>query len=140
MTPRLYERGGAVEWATGAALVIASRARSRVGEWDESFFLYSEEVDYMERVRSSGLEIVYESAARAVHIGGEYHDNVDLSALMTSNRILYYARHHSKISTFLFRLGIIAGETMRFAIGPGHRAALLAAIRPYLEYRAVLQR
>jgi N-acetylglucosaminyl-diphospho-decaprenol L-rhamnosyltransferase len=140
MTPGLYRHGGNVEWATGAVLAVSSKARRLVGDWDESFFLYSEEVDYMERVRASGLGIVYEPQARAVHIGGEYHENTHLSALMTSNRILYFERHHNGLSTFLFRMGIIAGAILRFGLGPGHRAALAAAIRPYLEYRAVLQR
>ena len=126
--PALYERGGVVEWATGAALIVAARTRRIVGDWDESFFLYSEEVDYLERVRQSGLSINYLAQARFVHIGGEYHDNPFLSALMTKNRIRYYRRHHGRLSTALFRLSIIVGETMRFTLGPGHRAALKAAL------------
>lgn len=137
---RLYRAGGTVDWASGAALAISARTRKAVGAWDETFFLYSEEVDYMERVRRCGLKVAYEPAARAVHIGGEYHENVGLSALMTSNRIHYYGRHHGAAATFLFRLGIITGEVMRFGLGPGHRAALSAALRPYIEYRAALQR
>lgn len=136
----LYRGGGTIEWASGAALAISAATRKAVGVWDETFFLYSEEVDYMERVRRCGLKVVYEPAARAVHIGGEYHENTGLSALMTSNRIHYYERHHGAAATFLFRLGIITGEVMRFGLGPGHRAALSAALRPYLEYRAALQR
>lgn len=127
-TPQLYRRGGAVEWATGAALAVSGLARRTVGLWDESFFLYSEEVDYMERARRAGLQITYEARARAVHIGGEYHANPYLSALMTANRIHYYRRHHGPLATMLFRLAIVVGETMRFALGPGHRAALWAAL------------
>jgi GT2 family glycosyltransferase len=126
----IYRRGGHVEWATGAALCISAQARRKVGDWDETFFLYSEEVDYMERVRSSGLEVLYTVDARAVHIGGEYHENTYLSALMTANRIRYYSRHHGSLPTLIFRLGIVVGETMRAVLGPGHRAALGAAIRP----------
>lgn len=137
---KLYRAGGTIDWASGAALAISAGTRKTVGTWDETFFLYSEEVDYMERVRRCGLQVVYEPAARAVHIGGEYHANIGLSALMTSNRIHYYGRHHGAAATFLFRLGIIAGEVMRFGLGPGHRAALSAALRPDMEYRAALQR
>jgi N-acetylglucosaminyl-diphospho-decaprenol L-rhamnosyltransferase len=126
--PAIYDRGGVVEWATGAALLVGARARRVVGEWDESFFLYSEEVDYLERVRRSGLSVVYHPQAQVVHIGGEYHDNPFLSALMTKNRIRYYRRHHGRLSTALFRLSIVVGETMRFTFGPGHRAALRAAL------------
>jgi len=137
---RLYRGGGPVEWATGAALAVSAATRKAVGPWDESFFLYSEEVDYMDRVRRCGLEVAYDPAARAMHIGGEYKTNTGLSALLTANRIHYYERRHGAAATFLFRLGIIAGEAMRFGRGAGHRAALSAALRPYLEYRAPLQR
>ena len=126
--PPLYQHGGIVEWATGAALAISARARRAIGSWDESFFLYSEEVDYMARVRQSGLNVVYEVKARAVHFGGAYHENTYLSALMTTNRIRYFRRHHGPMATAVFRLAIIIGETMRFALGPGHRAALRAAL------------
>jgi GT2 family glycosyltransferase len=124
----LYARGGVIEWATGAILAIAGRARLTVGEWDESFFLYSEEVDYMERVRRNGLAVVYVPDAHAVHIGGEYHDNPFLSGLMTANRIRYFRRHHGPLATFFFRMSIVVGETMRAVLGPGHRAALRAAL------------
>ncbi len=126
--PEAYRGGGTVEWATGAAVAISARARMTVGRWDESFFLYSEEVDYLERVRRAGLKIVYEASAQAVHFGGDYHENAYLSALMTANRIRYFRRHHGALATMLFRLGIIVGQTMRFALGAGQRAALHAAL------------
>ena len=34
--PAIYDRGGLIEWATGAVLAVAARARSVVGDWDES--------------------------------------------------------------------------------------------------------
>ncbi|WFU50077.1 glycosyltransferase family 2 protein [Sinorhizobium terangae] len=128
--PKLYQQGGRIEWATGAILAISARTRRIVGDWDESFFLYSEEVDYMKRVRRSALLILYDTNARAVHIGGAYHRNPYLSALMTANRVRYYRRHHGPVATMLFRLAIIVGESMRILLGPGHRAALRAALTP----------
>jgi len=123
-----YHRDSRIEWATGAILAVSARARARVGAWDESFFLYSEEVDYLERVRRSGLAVAFAAEATATHIGGEYHDNTFLSALMTTNRIRYFRRHHGRVATAFYRLGIIVGETMRAMLGPGHRAALRAAM------------
>ena len=88
--PAIYERGGLIEWATGAVLAVAARARSVVGDWDESFFLYIEEVDYMRRVRECGFSVAYVPQAQVVHIGREYLENPRLSALhdRQSNPIL----------------------------------------------------
>jgi GT2 family glycosyltransferase len=124
----LYRDGGRIEWATGAILLITANAREAVGDWDESFFLYSEEVDYLRRVRTAGLEILYVPEALAIHIGGDYQSSDFLTALMTANRIKYYRRHHGALASALFRSGIVVGEAMRLAIGLGHRAALSAAL------------
>jgi GT2 family glycosyltransferase len=124
----VYERGADIEWATGAALAIASRARQRVGQWDESFFLYSEEVDYLARIRREGLSVRYVPSATVVHRGGDYQTNPDLSRLMTTNRIRYFARSHGRVATALFRMSIMFGEFIRIGLNPGHRAAFRAAV------------
>jgi N-acetylglucosaminyl-diphospho-decaprenol L-rhamnosyltransferase len=125
-----YDRECQIEWATGAILAVAAPARSVVGDWDESFFLYMEEVDYLRRVRECGFSVAYVPKAKAIHIGGEYSENPHLSALLTTNRIRYHRRHHGPISTAMFRLSIILGEGMRAVRGAsGHRAAVRAALK-----------
>ncbi|MDW6021570.1 glycosyltransferase [Mesorhizobium sp. BAC0120] len=124
-----YDRDCVIEWATGAILAIAARARSVVGDWDESFFLYMEEVDYLRRIREHGFSVTYVPQATAIHIGGEYSGNPSLSALLATNRIRYHRRHHGPLSTALFRLSIIVGEGIRAVRkAPGHRAAMRAAL------------
>ncbi|MCV9967685.1 glycosyltransferase family 2 protein [Pararhizobium sp. BT-229] len=126
--PSLYRDGGPIEWATGAILLVSARAREVIGDWDESFFLYSEEVDYLQRARAAGLDVLYVPTSQAVHIGGDYHSSDVLTALMTANRIKYYRRHHGALASVLFRSGIVVGEVMRLAIGTGRRSALGAAL------------
>jgi len=125
----LYHVGGSIEWATGAAMLIAAPARRRLGDWDESFFLYSEEVDYFRRLRNAGFRAVYVPDAQVVHIGGDYQRSAFLSALLTTNRIGYFARHHSVAVSFIFRLGIALGELIRSPASSVHRASLKAALR-----------
>jgi GT2 family glycosyltransferase len=126
--PRLYASSGPVEWATGAALIISAEARRRAGEWDESFFLYSEEVDYLRRVRQSGLAVHYVPQSHVLHIGGDYETSPYLSGLMTANRIRDYGRRHGYVASALFRLGAIVGEMLRIGGGPIRRATLHAAL------------
>jgi GT2 family glycosyltransferase len=127
--PAMYGQSGLIEWATGAIVAVAARARGVVGDWDESFFLYMEEVDYFRRVRECGFSVAYVPQAQSVHIGGEYSENSRLSALLAANRIRYHRRYHGPLSTALFRLSIIVGEGMRVIRGsPGHSAAMRAAL------------
>lgn len=134
----LYGREGLVEWASGSALLISSRARRAVGAWDESFFLYSEEVDYQRRARSCGFGVAYVPDAEVVHVGGECHTSPHLYALLTANRIRYFRRHHGPLSTLAFRAGIAAGEAFRFARGATHRAAFLSVIFPNWHSRHII--
>jgi len=128
--PTVYNRSGLIEWATGAILAVAARARHVVGDWDESFFLYSEEVDYQRRIRECGFSVAYVPHAQAVHTEGKHTENPDFSALLAINRIRYYRRYHGPLSTAVFRLSIIVGEGIRALIrrSPGHRAAARAAL------------
>lgn len=127
--PHFYDLPRAVDWASGAALAVSAAARSSVGAWDESFFLYSEEVDYQRRVRMQGLSVAYVPDAQAVHIGGDYQQRPRLYSILTTNRIRDYARHHGPISTALFRLAVLMGEGVRSLAGsPVHRAGMMAAL------------
>jgi len=125
-----YQRSREVDWATGAALLITPQARASVGAWDESFFLYSEEVDYQRRVRTNGLKVVYEPSACVAHIGGSYMQSPMLAALMTRNQIRYFRRHHGRVETMLFRSAIIAFGLLRAWKSRTHRAVLRAGITP----------
>jgi GT2 family glycosyltransferase len=87
--PRVYERGHAIDWATGAVMMIASACDQLVGPWDERFFLYSEEIDYAARVRSHGFRIEYLPTARAQHTGGGSGTSDELTALLAVNKIRY---------------------------------------------------
>jgi GT2 family glycosyltransferase len=125
---------GRFDWATGAILMISPSCRRRVGAWDESFFLYCEEVDYFWRARRAGFDFVYERRATCVHLSGDYRVRPHLSAIMAANRVRYHRRHHGAVSTALFRTGLAVGEAIRVLKNrdkpesPAHRAALRAAL------------
>lgn len=129
LDPAAYRSDRLIDWGSGAALAIAARARARVGQWDETFFLYSEEVDYQRRLRDAGLAVAFVAGAEVVHIGGDYRRNPDLYALLTANRIRYYARHHGPAATAAFRLAVLTGEALRcLPHSSVHGAGLLAAL------------
>lgn len=134
----VYDRSGPAEWATGSALFVSALARRVVGDWDETFFLYSEEVDYQRRMREAGFRIVYEPRSQVVHACGESGTNPRLYALMTANRIRYFARHHGMLATALFRLGIAVGQGARYWRGSVHQAGLRSALMPLKPARDFL--
>ena len=56
-----------VSYPSGAAFVIRRDVYSAVGGFDETYFLYHEDVDLGLRIHAAGWKVVYVPAARAVH-------------------------------------------------------------------------
>jgi N-acetylglucosaminyl-diphospho-decaprenol L-rhamnosyltransferase len=63
-------RARSADWILGAALAIRRQAFEAVGGFDETYFLYHEEVDLCHRLRKAGWEIHYTPVATVRHVGG----------------------------------------------------------------------
>jgi N-acetylglucosaminyl-diphospho-decaprenol L-rhamnosyltransferase len=130
--PKLYETGGPIDWASGAAVAVSPEVRARVGDWDESYFLYSEEVDYLRKVRDAGFKVIYVPESVMIHVGGDYHSNPRLSALMAANRIRYFERHHGAFAALFYRFAICLSAAIRASTGRAARAMFWASLQPWL--------
>ncbi len=128
-TPEAYRTPGEVAWATGALLVILPACRARVGPWDPSFFLYSEETDYLLRVRDAGFSVRFEPEAVAVHRGGDLHRASWLWELMTLNRVRLVAKRQGRTRTKAFWFTVLLNEVLRAPRSSNHRRAARALLR-----------
>jgi N-acetylglucosaminyl-diphospho-decaprenol L-rhamnosyltransferase len=59
-----------VDWVSGASFIVRSSVLRDVGLFDETFFLYFEEVDLCRRIRAAGYQIWYIHDVRVTHING----------------------------------------------------------------------
>jgi N-acetylglucosaminyl-diphospho-decaprenol L-rhamnosyltransferase len=62
-----------VDWVMGACMLVRRRAFDEVGPFDERYFLFSEEVDWMRRAADRGWSVVFTPHARCVHVGAAAH-------------------------------------------------------------------
>jgi N-acetylglucosaminyl-diphospho-decaprenol L-rhamnosyltransferase len=68
-----HDRTEEVDWLYGPALLVRREAADAVGLFDEDFFMFSEEVDWMTRFRRAGWSVVFFPGAEVVHVGGASH-------------------------------------------------------------------
>jgi N-acetylglucosaminyl-diphospho-decaprenol L-rhamnosyltransferase len=70
---RLYEGGQpfAVDHPLGAALMVRGTSLDQVGGFDESFFMYCEEIDLCRRIKEQGWDIYCVPGAEIVHLVGQ---------------------------------------------------------------------
>ena len=65
-TTRPYE----AEFLMGAVLLVRREAADTVGLFDEDFFMFSEETDWLYRFRQAGWKVLFTPDAEFVHVGG----------------------------------------------------------------------
>jgi GT2 family glycosyltransferase len=111
--PAAYEDRHEVDWATGAAILVSEDCERAVGDWDESYFMYSEEVDYALRIRSAGYRILYVPGAVASHAEGGSGRSDALVALLALNRVRCYAAHHGRLASAAYRVVLGLHEASR---------------------------
>ena len=92
-----------------------------VGPWDETFFLYSEEVDFALRAADHGFRLAFSPDAHAVHIGGVSRVRPELFALHCANRVRLHAMRNGAPAGSAYWLATVVGEVIRSVRPSGHR-------------------
>jgi GT2 family glycosyltransferase len=129
--PESYASSIDVDWASGAVMALSTSCVEAVGNWDESFWLYSEETDYCLRARALGYRVRYISDARAVHLEGDTHADAYLWTTLTLNRVRLYRRGHGRLSSAGFQGAVMVNEALRGLAGRrASRTALAALVKP----------
>ena len=127
---RVYDHPQVTDWAEGSTMLVSAECWRRCGQWDESFFLFSEETDFALRARDAGLVTRYVPSAHAVHLQGGSASNPALWALVATNRVRLFSRRHGRVHGAMFYLVLVAREASRALIGKRTgRAALAELIR-----------
>lgn len=100
-----------VEFVAGCCLLVPMEVFRRVGAFDDEFFLYYEDADFLVRARRAGVRIVYEPRALLFH---DESASVGTGALRvyysTRNRLYFMKKHCSGRGFALFLGYFIAGR------------------------------
>ena len=123
-----YSHPTSAAWASGAAMMISTQCSRAVGEWNEAFFLYSEETEYCLRAGDAGFKIQLEPHAEVIHIGGEMTSSPRLWAMQAWNRVRLYRSRHGRAASAAFHAGVVVNEALRAALGSKIHPAGLASV------------
>ena len=94
---------GQRDWVGGACMAFSVELWRRAGGWDESYFLYWEDVDFSQRCVQAGAQICIRHDLLVIHDEGATHGSQRSRARSTvyyyfncRNRLRYAARHLSR--------------------------------------------
>ena len=94
-----WDHGSAcdVDWVAGTFFLARRAAWDEVEGFDESFFMYLEDVDLCWRLHRAGWRVTYEPAARITHAIGRSTDQTPYRMIAAHHRSLF--RYASKTAT-----------------------------------------
>lgn len=86
-----------VPWVRGAALAIRREAFNAVGGFDETFFMYFEEVDLCHRLHNAGWQVHFAPVTTVAHIGGSstMRQRTEMTVRQYASTMHYYHKHHA---------------------------------------------
>ncbi|MEY2455049.1 MAG: hypothetical protein QOK06_143 [Acidimicrobiaceae bacterium] len=101
-----------VDWAVGAALLMRRSALDVLGGFDETFFMYVEDLEWCWRARAAGWTIRFEPSAVVRHVGNA-SGQASYGPLRTrahiNNGYRFYRRVHGPAGTMAYRALNVSG-------------------------------
>jgi GT2 family glycosyltransferase len=115
-----YDREAAVESLYGAALLVRREAAEEVGLFDESFFMFSEETDWLHRFRMAGWTVLFTPHAEVVHLGAASHGG-RLYVENLRGVLRFLAKHRGTREAERARRLLLVSLRLRALVFPGER-------------------
>jgi N-acetylglucosaminyl-diphospho-decaprenol L-rhamnosyltransferase len=109
-----------VDWLYGAALLVRREAADAVGLFDEAFFMFSEEVDWMVRFRRAGWKVLFFPGAEVVHVGGASHGG-RMYVENLRGHLRFLAKHRGPAEAERARRLLLASVRLRALLFRGER-------------------
>lgn len=120
-----------VDWVSGACFLIRRSTWEQLGGFDESYFMYAEDLDLCWRAKKAGWRVAFEPSARVMHIQGHSTAQAAYRMIVQHHRSLWMFTRRTTTGWQRALLPIVAvGLAVRAAAACGQRA-----VRGYLARR-----
>jgi len=103
----------AVDWVSGACLMVRREVIEQVGGLDENIFMYFEDNDWCLRIRKAGWKVFYVPQAEITHIGGQsLNQNPKARQAYYQSLAYFYDKHYGVIAKVLLKGGLAVYRLM----------------------------
>jgi GT2 family glycosyltransferase len=130
------------DWLSGPALLVRREAADAVGLFDEAFFMFGEETDWLTRFRRAGWKVLFFPGAEVVHVGGATHGGT-LYVENLRGHLRWFDKHRGPREAERVRRLLLWSLRLRGLLFRGERAAQYRAGAEFLasgSVRDLLQR
>jgi GT2 family glycosyltransferase len=124
-----------VDWLTGACLAVPRERFLALGGFDESFFVYNEDMAYGRAVRLAGLRQKLRTDILVPHVGGGSGEaRTRMFQMRGASMVAYVADHNPPATVQGLKLALTAGTLARSAVAAARGNKSLSA-----EHRAYVR-
>lgn len=109
-----------VDVIQGASLALRKTALEQIGVLDESFFMYSEEVDLCFRLHRAGWKLFYVPSSRVTHYGGQSSRQTagKMFLQLYQSKIHYFRKHQGKLAAMIYKGVLYLAAAVRVVLSP----------------------
>jgi N-acetylglucosaminyl-diphospho-decaprenol L-rhamnosyltransferase len=95
----------AVDWVSGACLLVRRAVIDQVGGLDENIFMYFEDADWCKRIREAGWRVMFNPQIEIVHLGGQsLAQNPAAREAYDRSLRYFYGKHYGPLARLLLGL------------------------------------
>lgn len=93
-----------VDWVSGACIMTTKEYFEKVGGFDETIFMYMEEVDLLYRAKKMQMNTYFYPKSKIVHLGSASSNGKTFPILQVYRGFLFfYKKHHARPALFFLR-------------------------------------
>lgn len=105
-----YNDNRDVDVLSGACIMTRKQIVNEIGLFDESFFMYGEDIDLCFKIKKAGWRIVFVEKAKIIHYGeksAEQTLNGEMEIESLWSKYYYFKKNHGGCYAFAYRLAMI---------------------------------
>ena len=107
-----------VDWVQGSALLARREVYTQIGGLDESYVMYSEEMDWCKRAKTAGWRVIYFGKADIVHHGGKSSEQVTARKHIhfQESKLRYFRKFHGWLPAQGLRVFLLLSYVWQIAL------------------------
>lgn len=106
-----------VDWVSGGFMLISRKLFENIHGFDESFFMYIEDMELCYRVKKSGLGVYFYPLSSALHVGQGSSNRSFAVVNIYKGLTIFYKKHRNKLEYLILRFLLLSKAILLLLFG-----------------------
>jgi len=109
------DQARSVDVLQGASLLVRREIIDSIGLLDNSYFMYSEEVDFCYRLKKAGWDLYWVPQSTILHYGGQSTKQMSkrMFIQLYQSKLQFFQKHYGSLKTWIYKLILVIASATR---------------------------